>query len=379
MRGWMGFAPLVFGLVVAAPPGARAQPSVDELRLAGSGLERAAAVERRLGEMLEAAREERDTIRVTCVGDKLTQVRALRRVAENHARSWIEALVGREAARAHHEAQVLGVTGERADALQREAENCIGQDVMEVGTTQLAIGLTPAWTTRAESERVEILTRGRAREMRVLEDEFREIMAESSGGAENSTPAIAPDAGGDRTLIYRAALAMSVFEIAARQAEILAIAAELEGYLDSQSGDELTIRVPAPRFQEALERIADVGEIVARQIEVRDVSEQHRDLGIRLQNAEVTRDRLLRLLEQARTVEDILRVESQLERVTLLVEQLRGELRALDGHIAMSTIQIRFRPAPVEGRVTQHALRLPVPWLDELGIGPLLDLGGSGR
>ena len=100
----------------------------------------------------------------------------------------------------------------------------------------------------------------------------------------------------------------------------------------------------------------------------------HRDLTARLANAESTRERLLRVLARAQTVEDVLRVEAELERVTLRIERLRAELATLDSHIAMSTIRVRMQRARRPDAVGRARVRLPVPWLGRLGVGRLLDL-----
>jgi hypothetical protein len=176
-------------------------------------------------------------------------------------------------------------------------------------------------------------------------------------------------------LIYTAELHLAVFEVQATQRAVLAIARELGGYLDHQDDTRVTIRVPARRFDDAVDRITRVGDVTHRNIQAQDVSEEYRDLGLRLRNAEVVRDRLEQLLARADKVEDALKVQAELARVTAEIESIKGRLRFLDDRIAYSTVTVYFEPRPAEPLDQPAVYRLPFPWLDELGLPTLLDLG----
>jgi hypothetical protein len=105
-----------------------------------------------------------------------------------------------------------------------------------------------------------------------------------------------------------------------------------------------------------------------------DVSDEVRDVRIRLRNAVEMRDRLAELLARAETVPDSLTIERELERLTQTIEQLRGVLRGLEDRITYSTITVRFQPIRVDQQVPRERFRLPFPWLDELGLVNLLRL-----
>ena len=87
------------------------------------------------------------------------------------------------------------------------------------------------------------------------------------------------------------------------------------------------------------------------------------------------RDRLEALLGRAASVEDSLRIESELARVTEEIERLSGELAQLSHRIAYSKITVRLQAREVEAEpVRDVAVRLPFPWLESLGLEHLLDL-----
>lgn len=186
--------------------------------------------------------------------------------------------------------------------------------------------------------------------------------------------AAADDAQRGPLLIYQATLHLSVFEVEATQTTVITIAQELNGFLALQNDQQVVIRVPAGKFREALARIEQAGDVLHRNIEALDVSEEFRDVQIRLRNAEVVRDRLAALMAQARTVEEALAVQTELERITGVIEQLKGRMQYLGDRIAFSTITVFFQPAPTATTDQPDVFRLPFPWLDELSLRNLLNL-----
>ena len=212
----------------------------------------------------------------------------------------------------------------------------------------------------------------------------------AGGGQDPGAPAAAPDqataqsadqeatdataASGGPLLIYSATLNLSVYEVEESQRAIVAIAQELGGFVQKQSDTELIVRIPARRFRDALGRVEEVGDVLHRNVEALDVSEEFRDVTIRIRNAEAMRDRLEALLTQARTVEDALRVERELERITEVIERMKGRLRFIADRIAFSTVTVQFAARPREHLDQPGMFRLPFPWLDQLGLRNLLNL-----
>lgn len=202
-----------------------------------------------------------------------------------------------------------------------------------------------------------------------------------SGGQPTQTgqttpPQTATDvpSGGGPLLIYTAELYLSVFEVQQTQRAVVQIATELHGFLSYQDDQKVIIRVPAASFRDALTRVEAVGDVTHRNIQAMDVSEEFRDLNIRLRNAEAVRDRLEALLAQARNVAEALQVQNELARVTEEIERMKGRLRFLQDRLAFSTITVLFQPRPTDNIGEPDRFRLPFPWLDELGLPNLLNL-----
>jgi hypothetical protein len=175
-------------------------------------------------------------------------------------------------------------------------------------------------------------------------------------------------------LIYTATFHLAVYEVRESQLRIVEAAREAGGFVFAQSDDRLVVRVPAPRFHAMLDRVEQAGDVEHREVQAQDVSEEFRDVEIRIRNLEAMRQRVEQLLAQARTVEDALAVEQQLRRITEELELLRGRQRFLADRIAFSTLTVLFRARARELIGQPDVFELPFAWLAELGLGTLLDL-----
>lgn len=174
-------------------------------------------------------------------------------------------------------------------------------------------------------------------------------------------------------LVYTAGVTLAIFEVEETQEAILAHVVELGGYASHRDTYAITLRVPAETFQHVLEFIESAGDVLAMSWQAEEVSEEYRDLDIRLRNALDMRERLAALLERAETVPDALAIEEQLRRLTLEIEQYRGQLRSLMDRVAFSTITIRFQQLQ-QSNVPTNEYLLPFSWLNTVGLEYLLAL-----
>ncbi len=177
-------------------------------------------------------------------------------------------------------------------------------------------------------------------------------------------PPEADPAATDRLMVYTADLTVLVDNVDAVRSQLQTLIESMGGYLQAMEGHVVTFKVPAPLLDDALAAIEATGEVTARTILGRDVTEEMRDLRIRLDNSEMVRQRLVDLLEKADNVEDALKVEKELERVTEQVELLKGKIQYLENKVAFSTVIVRLNsPVPDQGVET----RLPFDWVYSLG------------
>jgi len=174
-------------------------------------------------------------------------------------------------------------------------------------------------------------------------------------------------------LIYTANLGMSVYRVDEVRTGVIEAIRALGGVMTLETATQVTMRVPAQRFTEALEQVEALGDVVSRYVQAQDVGEEFRDLTIRIETLEAMRARVARLLEQAPNVEAALAVEQHLERITLDLERLKGRQRYLASQVSFSTITVTFAERQVED-IARGPFELPIDWLRQIGLTNLMRL-----
>lgn len=144
------------------------------------------------------------------------------------------------------------------------------------------------------------------------------------------------------------------------------------GHLQSQSDQTLVVRVPAQRFDEAFDWVKNSGRLLSESRQAQDVTEEFVDLGIRIDNARRSRDRLLEILQKADKVEDILKVEAELRRLTEEIERMEGRKKFLADQVALATLQATFQPVaePPPARRRRQPSRFD--WINRVGAERVL-------
>lgn len=103
----------------------------------------------------------------------------------------------------------------------------------------------------------------------------------------------------------------------------------------------IVVRVPAERFGDALADLESLGDVASESVSGQDVTQEFVDLQARLRNYVAQEAVLLKLMDEAQSVSDTIRVQNELQRVQLEVERLRGRITYLEDQTAMSTIELR--------------------------------------
>jgi hypothetical protein len=156
-----------------------------------------------------------------------------------------------------------------------------------------------------------------------------------------------------RLIVQTASLVLLVDEVPEAATQARHLADSLGGFVvtatqreeNSKPAATVTIRVPADRFDEAIDKLKGLAaQVNNEQVSSKDVTEEFVDTDARLRNLRATESRYLELLQQARTVDDILKIEQQLTNVRAQIEQLQGRLQYLQRSAQMSVITAELRP-----------------------------------
>lgn len=155
----------------------------------------------------------------------------------------------------------------------------------------------------------------------------------------------------EQRIIKTGEVSVEVPEVQTAVGQVRAFALELGGYVGgSQAGsrDEsatLTLRVPAARFDEALERLRALeGEVVAEATRETDVTRQIVDMQARIANLEASEASYRVLLERAERIDDVLAVQARLDGVRGEIEQLEAQLQEIEGDADLSTLTVSLIP-----------------------------------
>ena len=193
-------------------------------------------------------------------------------------------------------------------------------------------------------------------------------LASSSQKLAMAAPVSAASFATDAKVIRNGALTLVVGNPATAVNEVERIIAGIPGAFVAtaevrQAGDlqptSLTLRVPAEAFDQAMAALRALAqEVLAEQTAARDVTEEYTDLNARLRNLQAAETQLLTLVEQADTVDDLLKVEKRLAEVRGEIELLQGRFNVLENRIALATIIVLLH-APPDISVALAAQDLP--------------------
>ena len=142
--------------------------------------------------------------------------------------------------------------------------------------------------------------------------------------------------------------------------KIRQLAAQVGGYIanSSISGGRdqirqatLELKIPAPRYDQAVESLSTIGKVETVNSTAQDVGEEFVDVTARVSNARRLEERLITLLStRTGKLDEVLRVERELARVREEIERYEGRLRFLSTRVATSTLTITVHePAPILG------------------------------
>lgn len=110
----------------------------------------------------------------------------------------------------------------------------------------------------------------------------------------------------------------------------------------------LVIRVPADRFEATLAELRSLGTVRGERISGEDVTAHFVDLDARVRNSRAQEAVLLRLMSRSTSIEDSLKVQGQLQKTQLEIEQLEGQLRVLSDQTALASIALSLsESAPI--------------------------------
>jgi hypothetical protein len=137
---------------------------------------------------------------------------------------------------------------------------------------------------------------------------------------------------------------------------------------DPASG-QVTFRVPVDAFEPVLRELKALGTYRGEQSSTKDVTNQYVDLNAQLAAWRAQERVYLRLLDRAKTVADVIAVQTQLQQVQSNIERLQGQLDHLEDQSSFSTIVLQLtEPGAAAGEPAGRLARAWATAVNGLGV-----------
>jgi hypothetical protein len=133
--------------------------------------------------------------------------------------------------------------------------------------------------------------------------------------------------------------------------EIINLVDDLGGYIEnsqiegSKSADSsrrayMTLRIPQAQLTNALDRLKAMGRVNSQRLGGENITDAYYDTDARVRNLVQQEQRLLEILNMAKNVDEVLRIENELNRVRTDIDVLTGQLSAWDKMVEMSLVNL---------------------------------------
>jgi autonomous glycyl radical cofactor GrcA len=155
----------------------------------------------------------------------------------------------------------------------------------------------------------------------------------------------------ERMVAYAVSMELSVKNPAETRQLISEQIKSNNGFIVKETEDYISTRIPSENMDNFLDSIKKLGKIKNESKTGTDITDQYRDNVIRLDSLKNVRNRYLALLEKANTINEILSIEKELERINLQIERLEGAIKHAELSVSYSIITVRFgekvKPGPI--------------------------------
>ena len=167
----------------------------------------------------------------------------------------------------------------------------------------------------------------------------------------------------ERMIVRTGSMWLVVNDVPIALDQITKLAEGFDGYVVSskrwEEGERLagsiTIRVAAEHFDDAIRALRELAvDVTSEDTSSKDVTEEYIDLSAKLHNLEATEEQLLRIMEKAEKVEDILNVQRELSRTRGEIEQTKGRMQYLERTSDTSLIEVHLNQAKLDVNFTAN-------------------------
>jgi hypothetical protein len=162
-------------------------------------------------------------------------------------------------------------------------------------------------------------------------------------------------------IIRTAQLTVEVGDMESALAQARAIAARGGGFVSASSTRvekvndqdrtvaDLTLQIRSDAADSALSDLRALGKVTTEASGSQDVTEEYVDLDSNLRNLQASEAAILKLMDKATQIQDIVSLQRELTNIRSQIERIQGRKRFLERRSDMATITLALRLPPVEG------------------------------
>ncbi len=159
-----------------------------------------------------------------------------------------------------------------------------------------------------------------------------------------------------RKIAMSANIDVDVDNITDAEKELNSLIQGFTGYIEnahlSESGHYYaTIKVPSTKLMATLDAIAKLGDKTSQSINKRDITDGFINNEERLKNLKLFRDKMKNLLNKISKIEEILRIEREINRVQTEIDMIERQLKQMQGSVDMSPIRVNLEEKTIYGPI----------------------------
>ena len=147
-----------------------------------------------------------------------------------------------------------------------------------------------------------------------------------------------------RKVHYKGYIELSVKNTQSVAEQAIQVVKATDGYIEHQSKNRLTFRVPVAHFLATYQAFLKLGSVQAKSMTAKDITLAFSDTQSRVAIAKTTLERLQALLVKAQTAEEKVRLLAEIQRVSERLLVLQGQLQALNSLAKYSQLTLKLEP-----------------------------------
>lgn len=169
----------------------------------------------------------------------------------------------------------------------------------------------------------------------------------------------------ERKIIKNGNISLKVKDVQGRINDITVMTEQMGGYVENSSVNDIpiavktvpegvaakedttkigsiTIKVPADKFESTFQSLLTMGEVQNQSTNSNDITKEYMDLESRMNNLKIQEKTYQDLLAKTQNVEEILKVENEINRLRTEIDIMQGDLKRWNDQVEYSTIYVNL-------------------------------------